>query len=448
MEETTNNNRSQTPPLGGRGATTPPSGGQGAVLALSPLLLFFICYVGGSIALGDFYAIPIIVAFVVTCLYALFIFRNDSFNNRVLAFGRGAGNENIMYMVLIFILAGGFASLAKSIGAVDATVNMCLYFLPTALLLPGLFLATCLVSMSIGTSVGSIAALVPLAAGLADQTGNSVALYTACIVGGAFFGDNLSFISDTTIVATRTQGIAMHEKFKANIRIVLPAALIAMIVYVVIGLGSNVSHSVDSPDFIRVLPYIVVLVTAICGINVIIVLAIGILLCTILAICLDGAAFTTIMQSIDGGVKGMSELIIVTLLAGGLMELIRINGGIDVLMNAIKSRVTKRRGAELSIGALVVAADICTANNTIAILTVSSLAKEISQRFNIPARRVASLLDTWSCVAQSVIPYGAQLLIASGLASIAPTEIISHLVYPYILAVITLGVSVIGTRKI
>lgn len=433
MEETTNNNRSQTPP----------SGGRGAAFALSPLILFFICYVGGSIALHDFYAIPIIVAFVVTCLYALFIFRNDTFNNRVMAFGRGAGNENIMYMVLIFILAGGFASLAKSIGAVDATVNMCLYFLPTALLLPGLFLATCLVSMSIGTSVGSIAALVPLAAGLADQTGNSVALYTACIVGGAFFGDNLSFISDTTIVATRTQGIAMHEKFKANIRIALPAALIAMVVYVVIGLGSNVSHSVDSPDFIRVLPYIVVLVTAICGINVIIVLAIGILLCTILAICLDGAAFTTIMQSIDGGVKGMSELIIVTLLAGGLMELIRINGGIDVLMNAIKSRVTKRRGAELSIGALVVAADVCTANNTIAILTVSSLAKEISQRFNIPARRVASLLDTWSCVAQSVIPYGAQLLIASGLASIAPTEIISHLVYPYILAVITLGVSVV-----
>lgn len=442
MEETTNN-RSQTPPLGGRGATTPPSGGQGAAFALSPLILFFICYVGGSIALHDFYAIPIIVAFVVTCLYALFIFRNDTFNNRVMAFGRGAGNENIMYMVLIFILAGGFASLAKSIGAVDATVNMCLYFLPTALLLPGLFLATCLVSMSIGTSVGSIAALVPLAAGLADQTGNSVALYTACIVGGAFFGDNLSFISDTTIVATRTQGIAMHEKFKANIRIVLPAALIAMIVYVVIGLGSNVSHSVDSPDFIRVLPYIVVLVTAICGINVIIVLAIGIILCTILSLCLDGAAFTTIMQSIDGGVKGMSELIIVTLLAGGLMELIRINGGIDILMNAIKSRVTKRRGAELSIGALVVAADVCTANNTIAILTVSSLAKEISQRFNIPARRVASLLDTWSCVAQSVIPYGAQLLIASGLASIAPTEIISHLVYPYILAVITLGVSVV-----
>lgn len=443
MEETTNNNRSQTPPLGGRGATTPPSGGQGAAFALSPLILFFICYVGGSIALHDFYAIPIIVAFVVTCLYALFIFRNDTFNNRVMAFGRGAGNENIMYMVLIFILAGGFASLAKSIGAVDATVNMCLYFLPTALLLPGLFLATCLVSMSIGTSVGSIAALVPLAAGLADQTGNSVALYTACIVGGAFFGDNLSFISDTTIVATRTQGIAMHEKFKANIRIALPAALIAMVVYVVIGFGSNVSHSVEAPDFIRVLPYIVVLVTAICGINVIIVLAIGIILCTILSLCLDGAAFTSILQSIDGGVKGMSELIIVTLLAGGLMELIRINGGIDILMNAIKSRVTKRRGAELSIGALVVAADICTANNTIAILTVSSLAKEISQRFNIPARRVASLLDTWSCVAQSIIPYGAQLLIASGLASIAPTEIISHLVYPYILAIITLGVSVV-----
>ena len=443
MEDPTNNYSSQTPPSGGRGAA---SGGRGA-LALSPLLLFFICYVGGSIALGDFYAIPIIVAFVVTSLYALLIFRNDTFNNRVMAFARGAGNENIMYMVLIFILAGGFASLAKSIGAIDATVNLCLYALPTSLLLPGLFLATCLVSMSIGTSVGSIAALVPLAAGLADQTGNSVALYTACIVGGAFFGDNLSFISDTTIVATRTQGIAMHEKFKANIKIALPAALVSMIIYVVMGFGSEASHTVQSPDFIRVLPYLVVLVLAVCGINVIIVLAIGIALCTLLAMGIDGTAFTSIMQSVDGGVKGMSELIIVTLLAGGLMELIRINGGIDVVMDAIKRSVKKRRGAELSIGALVMAADFCTANNTIAILTVSSLAKEISERFNIPPRRVASLLDTWSCIAQSIIPYGAQLLIASGLAHIAPTEIISHLVYPYILAVITLGVSVTGKMQ-
>jgi len=430
MEETTNHS-SQTPPSGGRGAW-----------ALSPLLLFFICYVGGSIALGDFYAIPIIVAFVVTCLYALFIFRNDTFHNRVMSFARGAGNENIMYMVLIFILAGGFASLAKSIGAIDATVNLCLYFLPESLLLPGLFLATCLVSMSIGTSVGAIVALVPLAAGLATQTGNCVALYTACIVGGAFFGDNLSFISDTTIVATRTQGIAMHEKFKANLKIALPAALIALIIYVVMGIGSAASHNVESPDFIRVLPYIVVLVTAVCGINVIIVLTIGIILCIALAIGLDGTAFNTVLQSIDGGVKGMSELIIVTLLAGGLMELIRINGGIDLLMNAIKQRVFSRRGAELSIGALVVAADFCTANNTIAILTVSSLAKEIAEKFKIPARRVASLLDTWSCIAQSIIPYGAQLLFASGLAQIAPTEIVSHLVYPYILAVITLGFSV------
>lgn len=409
-------------------------------LALSPLLLFFLCYVGGSIALGDFYAIPIIVAFVATSLYALFIFRNDTFHNRVMAFGRGAGNENIMYMVLIFILAGGFASLAKSIGAIDATVNLCLSCLPSSLLLPGLFIATCLISMSIGTSVGSIAALVPLAAGLAAQTGNSVALYTACIVGGAFFGDNLSFISDTTIVATRTQGIAMHEKFRANIKIALPAAIITMIIYVVMGIGSNANYEVSNAELLRVLPYLVVLATAIAGINVIIVLTIGIIICAAIAL-FDGMAFNTILQSIDGGVKGMSELIIVTLLAGGLMELIRINGGIEVLMNSIKKRVTKRRGAELSIGALVLGADFCTANNTIAILTVSSLAKEIAERFNIPARRVASLLDTWSCIAQSVIPYGAQLLIASGLAAIAPTEIISHLIYPYILAVITLGTS-------
>ncbi|MCQ2374718.1 MAG: Na+/H+ antiporter NhaC family protein [Salinivirgaceae bacterium] len=415
--------------------------------AFSPLLFFFVAYVGGSILLHDFYAIPIIVAFVAASLYALFVFRTKPFNNIVMAFARGAGNENIMYMILIFILAGAFASLAKSIGAIDATVNLCLYFLPTSLLLPGLFIATCLVSMSIGTSVGSIVAMVPLAAGLATQTGNSVALYTACIVGGAFFGDNLSFISDTTIVATRTQGIAMHEKFKANLRIVLPAALIAMVIYAVIGFGSSATHSVDAPDIVRVLPYLVVLVTAICGFNVIVVLAIGLLLCSALALGLYSLTITSVMQSVDSGVKAMCELIVVTMLAGGLMEMVRINGGIDSLMNKISRRIKNRQGAELSIGALVVLADFCTANNTIAILTVSSIAKQIAERFGIAPQRVASLLDTWSCFAQSLIPYGAQLLIASGLAGIAPTQIIQFLFYPFVLALVTLGSSLVKKGK-
>jgi len=415
--------------------------------AFSPLLFFFVAYVGGSILLHDFYAIPIIVAFVAASLYALFVFRTKPFNNIVMAFARGAGNENIMYMILIFILAGAFASLAKSIGAIDATVNLCLYFLPTSLLLPGLFIATCLVSMSIGTSVGSIVAMVPLAAGLATQTGNSVALYTACIVGGAFFGDNLSFISDTTIVATRTQGIAMHEKFKANLRIVLPAALIAMVIYAVIGFGSSATHSVDAPDIVRVLPYLVVLVTAICGFNVIVVLAIGLLLCSALALGLYSLTITSVMQSVDSGVKAMCELIVVTMLAGGLMEMVCINGGIDSLMNKISRRIKNRQGAELSIGALVVLADFCTANNTIAILTVSSIAKQIAERFGIAPQRVASLLDTWSCFAQSLIPYGAQLLIASGLAGIAPTQIIQFLFYPFVLALVTLGSSLVKKGK-
>lgn len=415
--------------------------------AFSPLLFFFVAYVGGSILLHDFYAIPIIVAFVAASLYALFAFRTKPFNNTVMAFARGAGNENIMYMILIFILAGALASLAKSIGAIDATVNLCLYFLPTSLLLPGLFLATCLVSMSIGTSVGSIVALVPLAVGLATQTGNSVALYTACIVGGAFFGDNLSFISDTTIVATRTQGIAMHEKFKANLRIVLPAALVAMVVYVAIGCGSSANHTVDAPDVVRVLPYLVVLVTAICGFNVIVVLAIGLLLCTALAVGVYSLPFTNVMQAIDDGVKAMCELIVVTMLAGGLMEMVRINGGMDSLMNIISRRISRRRDAELSIGALVVVSDFCTANNTIAILTVSSVAKQIAERFGIPPQRVASLLDTWSCFAQSVIPYGAQLLIASGLAGIAPTQIMQFLVYPFVLALVTLISSFVSSKK-
>ncbi len=415
--------------------------------AFSPLLFFFVAYVGGSILLHDFYAIPIIVAFVAASLYALFVFRTKPFNNIVMEFAHGAGNENIMYMILIFILAGAFASLAKSIGAIDATVNLCLYFLPTSLLLPGLFIATCLVSMSIGTSVGSIVAMVPLAAGLATQTGNSVALYTACIVGGAFFGDNLSFISDTTIVATRTQGIAMHEKFKANLRIVLPAALIAMVIYAVIGFGSSATHSVDAPDIVRVLPYLVVLVTAICGFNVIVVLAIGLLLCSALALGLYSLTITSVMQSVDSGVKAMCELIVVTMLAGGLMEMVRINGGIDSLMNKISRRIKNRQGAELSIGALVILADFCTANNTIAILTVSSIAKQIAERFGIAPQRVASLLDTWSCFAQSLIPYGAQLLIASGLAGIAPTQIIQFLFYPFVLALVTLGSSLVKKGK-
>lgn len=405
--------------------------------ALSPLLLFFAAYVGGSIALGDFYAIPIVVAFIATSLYALFIFRGETFSDRVMTFARGAGSENIMFMILTFALSGAFASLAKSIGSVDATINLCLHLLPTNLLLPGLFVATCLISMSIGTSVGSIVALVPLAAGLASSASGSVPLYVACIVGGAFFGDNLSFISDTTIAATRTQGIAMKEKFRANIRVALPAALIAFLIYVIIGWNTSSSATSDAPDIMRVLPYLAVLTMAVCGLDVIIVLTIGILLCIAIAMGIDGTTLPTVLSSIDGGVKTMSELILVTMLAGGLMELVRRQGGLDLLMRALTRCVHTRRTAELSIGAMTILADICTANNTIAILTVSDVAREIGDRYGVAPRRVASLLDTWSCFAQSLIPYGAQLLLAAGLAQIAPTEIICWLFYPFLLAIVT-----------
>ncbi|MCF0203296.1 MAG: Na+/H+ antiporter NhaC family protein [Bacteroidaceae bacterium] len=396
--------------------------------------------------MGDFYAIPITVAFVLTCLYALFVLRKGSFSERLMQFARGAGNENIMYMILIFILAGAFASLAKGIGAIDATVELCLHFLPPSCLLPGLFLAACLVSISIGTSVGTIVALVPLAAGLATQTGSSVALYTACIVGGAFFGDNLSFISDTTIVATRSQGIDMQEKFLANIRIALPAAILSLAIYTIIGYGSAAGQDVAMPDLVLIIPYVVVLVTAAFGMNVIMVLTLGVALSVSIAAFYQSMTLAEMLKSMNEGIGGMSELIIVTMLAGGIMELVRINGGIDYLIGIINRHVRNRRWAEISIGFMTLAADFCTANNTIAILTVSPLAKDIATRFGIHPRRTASLMDTWSCFAQSVIPYGAQILMAAGLASIAPTQIIPNLIYPYILIVITIISSLFFVR--
>jgi len=413
--------------------------------ALSPLLLFFVVYVGASIALGDFYAIPIIVAFLLSSLFAIIIFNKKNLNETIMKFAHGAGNENVIYMIFIFVLAGAFASLAKNIGAVDATVNLCLYFLPENLILPGLFLATCLVSMSIGTSVGSIVALVPIAAAMATQTGNNIALYTASIVGGAFFGDNLSFISDTTIVATRSLGIAMHQKFRANILIALPSAIISIIIYTFIGVSDNVQYNVELPNISLVLPYIAVIVLAILGINVIIVLLIGVLLCVGVGFFTSG--ISDVLQVINSGIIGMSELIIVTILAAGLMELIKINGGIDTIVNFVSKRIKNKLGAEISIGALVLSADFCTANNTIAILSVANIAKDISNKFGIKPQRVASLLDTWSCFAQSIIPYGAQLLLASSLANIAPTQIIGFLFYPFVLAIFTLITSFVFSRK-
>lgn len=400
------------------------------LLALSPLIVFIILYLVTSIIAHDFYKIPITVAFLVTNIYAIAVIGQGSLNSRVETFCKGAGTSNIMLMLLIFILAGAFAYLAKGMGSIDAIVAATLHILPNNMILAGLFIAACFISLSIGTSVGTIVALAPIATGLASQTSSSIAFFIAVVVGGAFFGDNLSFISDTTIVATRTQGCKMSDKFKANIYIVVPAAITTCIVYIFMGQTINAPAIIQDVNIWKVMPYLVVLITAIAGMNVMAVLTLGIVICCIIGL-LDGSYDVfTLMCTMGEGIISMSELIIVTMLAAGLLSLISSAGGIEYIIKNITSHIHGKRGAEFSIGMLVAMVDVCTANNTIAILTVGDISKQIAEKYNVDPRKAASILDTFSCFMQGIIPYGAQMLIASGLANLNPIEILPYLYYP------------------
>ena len=418
------------------------------MLALSPFLIFMVVYLVGSIIAGDFYELPLTVAFLVASAYAIAITPKIKLRERINIFSRGAGDENIMLMIWIFVLAGAFATTASKMGAIDATVNLTLRLLPASMLLPGLFLAACFISLSIGTSVGTVVALTPVAVGIAEQTGCSLSMIVALVVGGAFFGDNLSFISDTTIVATQTQGCKMNDKFKANIWLAAPAAILVLIAYIFIGQGVHVPEYLPAVEWYKVIPYVAVLVMAIIGINVLIVLFIGILLAGLIGII--AGSFNTIgwMGAMGEGIMGMSELIIVTLLAGGMLALIRYNGGIDYLIHALTIRIRGKRGAKFTIALLVILADMCTANNTIALVTVGPMAREIADKYGIDHRISASLLDTFSCFTQGLLPYGAQLLMAAGLAKITPFEIIGYLLYPIALgAMAVLGILFNYPRK-
>lgn len=399
-----------------------------------------IVYLVGSLLAGDFYKLPLTVAFLIASAYAICITPKIKLKERVNIFSRGAGNENIMLMVWIFVLAGAFASIADQMGAIDATVNLTLRFLPANMLLPGLFLAACFISLSIGTSVGTVVALTPVAVGIAEQTGSSLPMIVAIVVGGAFFGDNLSFISDTTIVATQTQGCKMNDKFKANIWLAAPAALIVLIIYIIIGQGVETPSAIPTIEWYKVVPYMAVLILALAGLNVLVVLLIGIILAGVIGILCGSFDMLGWMDAMGKGIMGMSELIIVTLLAGGMLAIIRHNGGIDYLIQALTMRIKGQRGAKLTMALLVILADLCTANNTIALVTVGPMAREIADRYGIDKRMSASILDTFSCFAQGLIPYGAQLLMAAGLASITPFEIIGYLYYPMVLG----GVALIG----
>ena len=412
------------------------------------MLVFMVVYLVGSILAGDFYKVPLTVAFLAASAYAVCITPKLKLKKRIAIFSRGAGDENLMFMVWIFIFAGAFAKAAGAMGAIDATVDLTLRMLPDSMLLPGLFLAACFISLSIGTSVGTVVALTPVAVGIAEQTGSSLPLIVAIVVGGSFFGDNLSFISDTTIVATQTQGVRMSDKFKANFYLAGPAALIALVIYIILGQGVQAPADVAWPEWYKVLPYVAVLVLATSGMNVLVVLLIGILLAG--GIGMIGGSFDLMgwMGAMGEGIMGMSELIIVTLLAGGMLALIRHNGGIDWLISVLTRRINGQRGAKFTIALLVILADLCTANNTIALITVGPVARDIADRYGVDRRLSASLLDTFSCFAQGLIPYGAQLLMAAGLAAISPFDIIGYLYYPLLLgAIAVLGILFRFPRK-
>lgn len=404
------------------------------LLALSPLILLI-----ALIALFTGYSaeeshkdtsLSLTVAFMISSIYAVAISGGMPIRKRIDTYSRGAGANNLMLMLWIYVLAGAFAASAKAMGAVDATVNLALSMLPASMILPGLFLAACFISLSIGTSVGTIVALVPIAAGLAHSVDANLALTVAIIVGGAYFGDNLSFISDTTVVATQTQGCQMSDKFRVNALIVIPAAIIILIIYGILGAGTKAPTHIDAVQYLKVLPYIVVLVTAIAGMNVMAVLTLGSILCGIIGIIDGGYDIFGWFSAMGNGVIGMGELIIIAMMAGGMLEIIRENGGIDFIISKITAHVNSKRGAELSIAALVSMVNICTANNTVAILTVGNISKKIGDKFGVDNRKAASILDTFSCTIQGLIPYGVQMLLAAGLSGLSPLDIIPYLYYP------------------
>lgn len=404
------------------------------LLALSPLILLI-----AMIAIFTGYSaeeshkdtsLSLTVAFMISSIYAVAISGGMPIRKRIDTYSRGAGANNLMLMLWIYVLAGAFAASAKAMGAVDATVNLALSLLPASMILPGLFLAACFISLSIGTSVGTIVALVPIAAGLANSVDANLALTVAIIVGGAYFGDNLSFISDTTVVATQTQGCQMSDKFRVNALIVIPAAIIILIIYGILGAGTKAPTHIDAVQYMKVLPYIVVLVTAIAGMNVMAVLTLGSILCGIIGIIDGGYDIFGWFSAMGNGVIGMGELIIIAMMAGGMLEIIRENGGIDFIISKITAHVNSKRGAELSIAALVSMVNICTANNTVAILTVGNISKKIGDKFGVDNRKAASILDTFSCTIQGLIPYGVQMLLAAGLSGLSPLDIIPYLYYP------------------
>ncbi|SCN33671.1 Na+ antiporter NhaC [Bacillus cytotoxicus] len=403
---------------------------RGNIFALLPLGIFLVLFIGSGIITGDFYKLPILVAILISVGVALAMNRKESFTAKVERFAKGAGNPDIMIMVLIFVLAGAFSETAKGMGGVDSTVNLALAVLPQGFIIAGIFVIGAFISLAMGTSMGTIAALAPIAVGISQQTDISIALAMATVVGGAMFGDNLSFISDTTIAAVRSQGTEMKDKFKTNFLIVLPAAMITVILLVVLTLGNHTEIKTHAFDWMKILPYAGVLVTALLGWNVLVVLTGGTILSGIIGF-LDGSyTLASFFKSAATGMNGMMELVLLAILIGGMVEIIQYNGGIQYLMNTLTRNIRSKKGAEFGIAGLVSMTNICTANNTISIIFTGPLAKNIADQYEIDPRKSASVLDVFSCCVQGLVPYGAQMLTAAGFAALSPVELLPYAFYP------------------
>lgn len=403
---------------------------KGSKMALFPFLVFFLIFIGIGLIKNDFYEFPVIVAILIASIVALMMNRKVSLQIKIEEFCKGAGHSNVMLMVFIFLLAGAFSEVAKGMGAVESTVHLTLSIVPSQLLLAGLFVIACFISLSMGTSVGTIVALVPIGVGVSEQASLPLALTVATVIGGAMFGDNLSFISDTTIAAVRTQYTQMKDKFKTNFFIVLPAAIITCIILAVITTGEQVAISTNDYSWIKIIPYMFVLIAAIIGVNVLIVLISGTVIAGLIGLIDGSYKGLEFFKTVGVGMENLYEMSLLAMLIAGMVSVIRLNGGIDYLLYAIKSKIKTKKGAQFGIASLISLTNMATANNTIAIVSVGPLAKEIADEYEIDPRYSASILDIFSCFIQGILPYGAQILVAAGIASISPMSIIPYSIYP------------------
>ena len=409
---------------------------KGRAIALLPIGVFLIIFLGAGIVFEDFYAMPAIVAFLIALFVAFLQNKELSFNKKIEVIAKGVGEENIITMSLIFLCAGGFSGAVTAAGGVDSTVNLGLSLIPAHFAVAGLFLIGCFISVSMGTSMGTIAALAPIAVGISEKTGFALSICIGAVVCGAMFGDNLSMISDTTIAAVKTQGCEMKDKFKANFFIVLPAAIITVLIFwlatrnMSFQLEENLNYSLW-----EVLPYMVVLLGALIGINVFVVLISGIVISLIVGVSMGHIALSEMFQVVGSGVTSMYDITVISIIVACIVSLVKEHGGIQFILNLIKSNISGRRGAEFGIALLALFVDACTANNTVAIVMTGPIAKEISEEFDVDPRRSASLLDMFTSVGQGIIPYGAQLLSAATLTGLTPLQIIPNLYYPLLMGV-------------